>query len=258
MTESNVLGKAALLCLRNARQYIKDADLLCAFNSYGHALALVVMSDVELGKAVVYHLWSKDLISGETLPLPLQTYFLEKRYGLFASETWWVGFVLASKIEELVQDLLDASEMVGEAAASCKELTAPTMKRIAEIVERMRLESGKLTELEADMSKGSFVDFSIYDVSVVTPEIVEKSIVKRRIQDAKHRVRVGTPYLSLSLSDVPNRIARILLEEAFKNALPLRDRIRQFTLEGRKQTNHLSMQSEGVHDFGKAFEEKPI
>jgi AbiV family abortive infection protein len=45
---------------------IKDAEILHKFKSNRHALALTVLSDVELGKAVIYHLWSKGLIARET------------------------------------------------------------------------------------------------------------------------------------------------------------------------------------------------
>lgn len=230
MTEFSVLEKAARLCLRNARQYVKDADILYSFKSYGHALALTVLSDVELGKAVIYHLWSKDLISGDALPPPFQSYFWERQYGLFASETWWVGLVIASNVEELVQDLLDASEEAGAAAAKGEELSAPAIRRITGIIERMGLENGKLVKLEECRAKGFFVDFSVYDASIVTPDVVENTLVKDRIQKAKHRIRLSTPFLSLSLSEVPRRIARLLLEEAFQSILPLRGRIRQFVL----------------------------
>ncbi len=234
-TESSVLEKAALLCLKNARQYIKDADLLYSFKSYGHALALTVLSEVELGKAVIYHLWSKDLISGETLPPPFQDFFWEKKYGLFASETWWIGTVIASNIEELVRSLIDASEEAGDAASTGGELSSSALQRIAEVTERMRLENDKLAELELHRSLSFFVDFSVHDASILTPDLAQKSLVRDRIREAKQRIRVGTPFLSLSLSDVPKRIAKILLEEAFQSILPMRGRISRFVMPVKDQ-----------------------
>lgn len=231
LTESSVLEKAARLCLKNARQYIKDADMLCSFKSYGHALALTVLSDVELGKAVIYHLWSRDLISGDTLPPPFQSHFWDRQYGLFASETWWVGLSIASNIEGLVQDLLDASEEAGETVSKGEKLPAPAIRRITEIIERMRKENDKLMELEDYRTKGFFVAFSLHDASISTPDLVENTLVKDQIQIAKHRIRISTPFLSLSFSATPKKITRLLLGEAFQSVLPLRDRILQFVLQ---------------------------
>ena len=138
MIEASVLEKAAKLCLKNARQLIKDAEFLYSFKSYGHALGLTVLSDVELGKAVIYHLWSKGLISGETLPPPLQACFWERQYGLFASKTWWVGLAIASNVEELVRGLLDASEAGEGGAATGEKFSSSALRCSSEIIERMR------------------------------------------------------------------------------------------------------------------------
>ena len=62
------LSEASKSCLANAKQYVKDAELLFSTNSYGHALALTVLCDIELGKAVIYHLCSKKLITEKVLP----------------------------------------------------------------------------------------------------------------------------------------------------------------------------------------------
>jgi hypothetical protein len=229
-TESGVLDKIAESCLKNARQFINDAEILCSFKSYGHALALTVLSDIELGKTAIYAIWSKDLIAGTTLPPLFQSYFWEKKYGLFASKTWWVGLVIASNVEELVQELLDTSEIAGESASNGGAISPLSMQRITMIIEKMNSENRKLAELEDYRTKSFFVDFNNKDSSVVTPGIVQKSLVIDRIRKAKHRIKRGKPFLSLSLGEVQKRIARILIEEAFQNILPLSDRINQFIL----------------------------
>lgn len=231
--------------MNNAKQYLKDADILYSFKSYGHALALTLLSDVELGKAVIYNLWSKDLISGDILPPPYQSYFRERQYGLFASDTWWVGLVIASNIEELVQILLDASEEAGEAFTKGRELSASAKRRITEVVEKMGQENGKLIELEEYRTKGFFVEFSIYEVRVSTPAAVEKNLVKERLHKAKQRIKRGEPFLSLSLTEVPRKIAKLLLEEAFQSILPLRNRISEFILPVKNQFERLPKSTVG-------------
>lgn len=162
-TELNVLENVAKLCLKNATQYIKDAEILCSFKSYGHALALTVLSDVELGKSAIFSVWSKDLIVGTTLPPPFQSCFWEKKYGLFASKTWWVGLIIASNIEDLVQELLDASEVAGDSASKREDISTLAMKQIIEIARKMSLENRKLEEIEEYREKGFFIDFSVHD-----------------------------------------------------------------------------------------------
>ncbi|MGZ4850557.1 MAG: AbiV family abortive infection protein [Candidatus Bathyarchaeia archaeon] len=229
LAEASILEKCALLCLKNAKQYIKDADILFSFKSYQHSLALTILSDVELGKAVVYHLLSKDLILGDTLPSPYQLYFREKEYGLFASETWWLGLTIASNIEYLVQNLLDISEL-GEVAANVGDSAAFTQTRITELVKKMNGENSNFEELEEYWTKAFFVDHNLHEAEFGTVDVVEKTLVKERISRAKQRIKIGQPFLSLSLTKAPRRIAEHLLGEAFQSILPLRSKISQFTI----------------------------
>jgi len=225
-TQETTLEKATVLCLKNAKQYIKDAEILHSFKSYKHSLALTVLSDVELGKAVIYHLWSKDLIEGRILPEPFQVSFLERQYRKFASETWWVGLTIASNVEFLVQEILDASEQTPNAAKG-EKFSALTMKKITGVIEKMQLENDKLIELESYRSLGFFAD-SMGDDNNINSISVEKSLARVRIQQVKNRLRVGTPFLSLSFSEASNGIVKALLKEAFRNVVPLRDKITQF------------------------------
>ena len=229
LQEADVLEKAALFCLSNAKQYANDADILCSFRSYGHSLLFTVLSDVELGRAVIYNLWSKGLISEDMLPSPFQSYFREKQYGILAAEAWWIGLVIASNIEELVQNLLDVSEIAGESFINEGELSAPAKNQITEIVERMGLENSRLMELEKYLAEGSFVSFSLKEAEASTPTEVKGLFVRERLNRVKKRIRTGEPFFALSLTDTPKKIAKLLLEEAFQSILPLRLRISQFT-----------------------------
>jgi AbiV family abortive infection protein len=229
LTEVGILEKGVLLCLQNAKQYIKDADILFSFKSYRHSLALTILSDVELGKAVIYHLLSKDLIAQDTLPSHYQSYFREKQYGLLASETWWVGLLIASNVEYLVQNLLDISEEAGKAAENGGELSAFTQRMITELVEKMNGENSKLNELEEYMRKGLFADLNPHEAKFTAPATVEKTLVKERISRAKQCIKIGQPFLSLSLTEAPRTIAEQLLRIAFESVLPLKSTISQFT-----------------------------
>jgi hypothetical protein len=229
LAEVSILEKGVLLCLQNAKQYIKDADILFSFKSYRHAIALAILSDVELGKAVIYHLLSRDFIAQDTLPSPYQSYIREKQYGFFASETWWVGLLIASNVEYLVQNLLDISEEAGKVGENGGKLSASTRRRIAGIVEKMNGENSKLSELEEYIRKGLFVDFNLHEDKSIVPAMVGRTLVKERISSSKQRIKIARPFLSLSLTEVPRTIAKQLLREAFVSILPLRIRISQLT-----------------------------
>lgn len=234
LSEESILEKAASLCLKNAKQYIKDADLLYSFKSYGHALSLTVLSDVELGKTVIYNLWSKNLIKEDILPSYFRPIFREKKYDLFASETWWIGFVIASNVHELVQSLIDVSEEAGDLVAK-RELSAVAKKRIAELIKKMNNENNLIGEFEDYLRQGFFVDFGLPEIGISTPAMVERALVREHLRRAKQRINFCKPFLSLSLSEVSRIIAQIFLKEAFESILLLRSRISRFTLPDKNQ-----------------------
>ena len=79
MYEHELLSKASKSCLENAKKYIKDARILYSTKSYGHTLALTVLSDIELGKSVMYYLCSKGMVKEDILPTQFVTYIQEKK-----------------------------------------------------------------------------------------------------------------------------------------------------------------------------------
>lgn len=87
MCELPLLSEASKYCLDNAKQYVKDARILYSTKSYGHALALTVLSDIELGKSVIYHLCAKGMVTENVLPKQFQPHIKEKNYDSLASET---------------------------------------------------------------------------------------------------------------------------------------------------------------------------
>jgi len=231
LNEDSILENAERLCLRNSKQYISDADILYSFKSYGHALALIVLSDVELGKAVIYNLWRKGLLSEDKLIQPYQSFFLGNQYELLASETWWIGLVIASNVDLLVQNLLDASEGGLETSANQGgELPEQAMQRITKIVEMMGFENTKLSEIEDYRTKGFFVKFSFQEAKISTPALVERTLVREQLEKAKKRIKRGEPFFLLPLNEKLAELAQLMVGEAFKSILPLRNRISQFIL----------------------------
>jgi len=232
MCEQEQLAKASTLCLNNAKQYVKDAELLFSTESFGHALALTILGDIELGKSVIYHLCSKGLIIEKVLPTQFISYLEEKKYEKLASNTWWVGLVLASNIDVLVPNLLTFVRYSGTFSieGSKSNLSKDSKKLMSEIIEEMKPENAKIHQLLEFASKGFFVNFKIEENKLDSPLSVEKSLVRERIEKVKERIKNGEPFLLLSFSGIQKKIAQGLLEAAFESIIPIRTEINQLPL----------------------------
>ena len=80
-----------------------------------------------------------------------------------ASETWWVGLVLASNIDVLVPNLITLFEYSGKISVDGlkSELTQETKKQMFELIEKMQPENEGINELLEFARKGFFVNFKL-------------------------------------------------------------------------------------------------
>ena len=207
MYEHELLSKAAKSCLENAKQYIKDARILYSTKSYGHTLALTVLSDIELGKSVMYHLCSKGRVTEDILPTQFVTYIQEKKYDSFASETWWVGLVLASNVEVLVPNIFTFCDYSGKISADGNRsgLSKGAKKQMFELIEKMKPENKRIFELLEFACNGFFVNFDLGQKKLRSPLDVDKSLVKERLEKVEERIENGEQFLLLSFSKIQQK-----------------------------------------------------
>lgn len=227
MDESGLLEKVTRLCLNNAKQYLRDAEFLYSSQSYGHALALTVLSDIEVGKSVIYYVCSQGMITEEVLPPQFISYLKEKQYDLLASETWWLGLVLASNVDVLVPILFRVSVFSGTSAS---DLSQETRKQIFELVEELKSENEKIFELHEFASKSFFVNLKFREEKVDSPSNIMKSLVKERLEETKKRIENGEPFLFLSFSEKQKKIAQEFLKTALESLIPIRKEIKKTIL----------------------------
>lgn len=232
MSEYGLLSKASKFCLDNAKQYVEDAQLLYSAKSFGHALALTVLSDVEVGKSVIYHLCSKELITEKVLPNQFLPYFRERKYEKLASETWWVGLVIASKIDVLVPSIFTLGEYSRTITmeANKSRLSQETKKQTSKLIEEIIPENKRIHELLEFACQSFFVNFKIEENKLHSPSDVKKSLVKERIKKVNERIVNGEPFLLLSFSKIQKKIAQGILKAAFESIIPIRTEINQFTM----------------------------
>ncbi len=232
MLEHELLSEASKFCLDNAKQYVKDARILYSTKSYGHALALTVLSDVELGKSVMYHLCAKGMVTGEILPKQFESYIKEKKYDALTSETWWVGLVLASNVEDLVPNIFTFCDYSGKISTdkNRSELSNEVKKQMAKLIEKIKPENKRINELMEFACKGFFVKFKVNEEKIVSPANVDKSIVKARLEKVEERIENGEPFLLLSFSEIQKKIAQGLLKQAFESIIPIHSEITQLIM----------------------------
>ena len=231
MLNTNLLSDASKACLNNAKQYVKDAKILYSTKSYGHALALTVLGEIELGKAIIYHVWSKGLISEKILPNQFLSYFKEDNFEKFASETWWVGSVLAANVEFLVPNIINLVNYKGAIRKGVtSKLTQETKDEMAYLIEEIKPQNKKIDNLLKFACQGLFVRCSLKKREVISPAVVNKQLVKERIADINERIVNGEPFLMLSFSEVQKEIAQGLLSAAFESIIPIKSEIKQLIM----------------------------
>ena len=230
MNEEKFFKEVSMACLRNAKQYIKDGEILCSFKSYGHALAMIILCNVEMGKAAIYNLCAKDLIPKTALPQPYSSHLQKKEFEKFSTESWWIGLVLSSNIEEILQNLIEVTEEVkiNPSKEFGIELTQKGQQKIENLLNKMMKENKKFQELEEFKNKAFFVKSNQKENKVDSPILVEKSLVKEQLKIAKKNIITAEPFLDFPLNEVQQKIAQMFLNSAFQSILPIKNEITHF------------------------------
>jgi hypothetical protein len=227
MKKSTFLEKTSNACFQNANQFIEDAEILCSFRSYGHALAFKILGDVEMGKAMMYYLFSKNLIPETTLPKPFSSYYLNNEYDQFAAEAWWIGFVIISNIEEVLQNLIEITEEVDldpEGEFGIK-LTKKGRELQQKLIQLMSKENVKIKEIDSNISEVFLVQSKFQTKEIRTPNQIKKNKVKESIKSAKKKIKTIEPFRNLPLNSIQQKLTKMLLTIAFQSILPLKNEI---------------------------------
>jgi len=125
-----LLEEAVESCSENAEQYLKDAEILIAFRSYGHAYGLVVLAEEEFGNAVIYHLCSIGLLPAHLSPEPLSSYIKNGMYEELAKQTWTMGLAISSSIDMLIDSTEKSLEIHARTRAQKTRKIAKNYKQV--------------------------------------------------------------------------------------------------------------------------------
>lgn len=229
MKKNKFFEKASNSCLQNASQYIEDAEILCSFRSYGHALGFTILGDVEMGKAVMYYLFSKNLMPETTLPEPYSNYYLNNEFEQLSSESWWIGFVIISNIEEILQNLIEITKevIVKKNVKFGIKFSKRGRKIQKNLVELMKKENEKIKDIDNQISKAFLVQSNYKTKVIMTPNQVKKADVKEVIKTARKKLKTVEPFRNLPLNSTQQKLTKMLLTIAFQSILPIKKEIIQ-------------------------------
>ena len=229
------LKDAVELCIENAEQYIKDAELLIESSSFGHAYAFGVLAYEELGKAVgcifrvlFYMHVNKDMLDKKKwrnrAQNPLMNHIekqkimkgidtvIESLYPLFSAEELEISKEDKKGITKYFSDSPDSIiELVQLASSYISEFKAD-LEDLLEESDR----TAKDFTLEEEKWRGLYVDYK--DGKFISPKTVGKDDAIRFLADVKKSLgRIKTfSFMILALGDydaVTNKFAEFLRSE---------------------------------------------
>ncbi len=178
--------KASEECLKNARQFVKDAERLIESSSFGHAFSLLVLADEEMGKSLMF------LFS--LFGLSLKRSFLRSHA---RKQFVQLGMSLAWTILDLlrIENIMKAAREVKDVEKR-KLLIVEEMKKIAEMDEdemrnRLQLRIGETVDLFKDLDtrkqRGFYVELND-DGEITTPTDISEEEVLQYLGSVKSRL----------------------------------------------------------------------
>jgi len=214
--EKETLEKAVHLCLENVERYIKDAELLIADSSYGHAYSLMVLAEEELAKTTIYYLCAQEVVDSKLFEKMLLRHSSKHalqagiQAGMRASIDFFfeklANFFLTGKKEnEPTFETISVSKLE-EAFLEAPKREAPTIQ--------------EAMQKERNRQRGFYVDIDFDKKRVWSPKSILKADAERYLFKIKTRYPVIKILSNLRFSESEAKHAKLLFNEWSKK-LPL-------------------------------------
>jgi AbiV family abortive infection protein len=189
------------MCLENVEQYHKDAELLIAIRSYGHALALVVLSEEEFAKAIMCHLWSEEILSQPSD-------FRKEEYAEFCQTQRAVGLALSHNLVNLAEEIRKTFE---DRARRRRGVISEDRTALTHVVNGIRDDLRLYQKLQEDKERGFYVNVDFENQELRSPASTNKDGVGEYLHQAKKRFELVKPFLNYSFSPSEKKIVSTLL-----------------------------------------------
>ena len=208
-----LLKEAAKLCLDNVEQYHKDAELLVKSKSYGHAFALAVLSEEELVKALMYHMFSAGI-----LPRHYELYLRKRLDSHLYKQAMAFGRTISNRLVELFHSIRKSVGRQADNGFEKRGITPKQMfeKMTPELVGKIRNDLERFSTLQDDKEKAMYVDFDFDRKELSSPNSLKKEEVEEYLHQAKSRFDFLKPFLSISFTPSEKKVAEAQLREFVK------------------------------------------
>lgn len=214
--KEKLLRKIALLSLKNAEQYITDAEVLVKKRSYGHAFALAVLGEEELAKAVMYYLCAEGIFGIEGKWRKDSLRHVRKQRFAF-------GIAFMYEIILIVEEAMNFAQK--KAKGNTPRFGKIFEKKMAEILQKeQKLVASKhgdfyehlkpFEELQKKREKAMYVEANLRKGEVTSPKDFKKSEAKQYISHVKERVEVLRDEIKRKMKIQDKQVAMCLMKVA--------------------------------------------
>ena len=222
-----LLRRTAELSLKNAEQYVEDAEVLFKKRSCGHAFALAVLAEEELAKAVMYHLCAEGIFGVEGRWRRDSLHHIRKQQFAF-------GIAFMYELRLMVEEAVELAER--KAKKDAKKFKRVLQEKMTEILQdEQELFASKhgdvyehlkhFEELQKKREKAMYVEVDLQKKDNTSPKDFKKSEAKQYISHVKERVQVLKDEIPRKMKLRNKQWAMYLMKM----------RVNQFNEEGKKK-----------------------
>ena len=200
-----LLREAAMLCLDNTEQYIKDAEALVRISSFGHAFALAVLAEEEIAKAYLCYVHAE---SGSEIKGRWRKILTNHRAKQALQHVLTFGF----KMRFTVFDVLDSVKgEIERGDVTENQAKDRAFRRLIEYPRRIMEEGSPESEewdeclrwfetMQKDKEKALYVDINFEKGEVSSPKYMAKGEVQKYLSQVRERFEMTRFILSQPLS----------------------------------------------------------
>ena len=218
--QQNFLRKVVKEILKNAEQFVNDAEILFKRKSYGHAFALAVLGEEELVKAIMYSLavdgiigikgkWRRGLRKHKWKQIIASSVAMMYELILMLEEAWDFAEKKSKGNTQRFKEIFEkkAVEIIQEE----KKLAA---RRRGELFEHIE----PFEELQRKREKAMYVDANLKELKINSPRKFKKAKAKRYISHAKERLETVKHEIGKRSSATDREVARSFIKMVLDRA----------------------------------------
>lgn len=217
-----MLRRIAVLCWKNAEQYVKDAEVLIKKRSYGHAFALAVLAEEELSKAVMYYLCSEGIFG-------IEGGWRRDSLRHVRKQNFAFGIAFLYEISLIVEEAVEYAQR--KAKRNGREFNQILEKKMAEIIQKeQKLFASNqgdvyehlrhFEELQKKREKAMYVEANLQKKEGTSPRDFNKSESRQYVSHVKERVDVLRDEITEKMKPRDRQLAMYFMKMRLSQFVP--------------------------------------